>query len=79
MRVFNCAVCNTKAIDNSAGQNKKYCCQACANKARYGKRYNTEETECKFNSGVTCAEQQHCHCCGWNPAVEKKRKAELYK
>lgn len=76
MREFICAVCGTKAIDNSAGQTKKYCCQACANKARYGKRYNTEETECKFNSGVSCVQQQ-CDCCGWNPKVEKERKAGL--
>ena len=31
--------------------------------------------ECKFNLGVIC-DSEKCEKCGWNPEVDKKRKAE---
>ena len=73
MREFTCVICGAKGIDRSATQRKKYCSTECANKARYCKRGNEAETICKFNDGVQCVDQQ-CERCGWNPAVEQRRK-----
>ena len=33
--------------------------------------------ECKYRLGVDCEEQFFCKDCGWNPAVERKRKIRL--
>lgn len=34
---------------------------------------------CKYNKGIECAAQTECQGCGWNPEVEKERKASLRK
>ena len=72
MREFICAVCGTKAIDNSTTQNKKFCSKSCQWKYHEHKRDKCVETECKYNSGVLCGNPQ-CENCGWNPVVEKAR------
>ncbi len=77
MRVFACVVCGKRDTDRSGLQNKKYCSEECAKKAQYGKRVRVE-MDCKFNRGVGCV-VQNCENCGWNPKVEKIRKARLEK
>lgn len=32
---------------------------------------------CEFNRYVDCEYHTHCDTCGWNPAVEEKRKKEI--
>lgn len=35
---------------------------------------------CKFNpSGIVCIDKSKCDKCGWNPAVERQRKADIRK
>ncbi len=75
MREYMCVICGEKGIDKSAEGNRKYCSKECANMARYHKRRGIVENECKYNSGVTCANEK-CDKCGWNPAVEELRKAK---
>ena len=75
MRVITCVVCGKKDIDRSMAQNKKYCSEACFQKARYSKGV---DMDCKFNKGVGCL-VQNCESCGWNPKVEKIRKARIEK
>ena len=37
-----------------------------------------KHTGCVYRpAGVVCTLQTKCHRCGWNPEVEKKRKAEI--
>lgn len=74
MRVFNCVVCGTEAIDKSRTQSKKFCCENCA-QAYFRKAHGAAEDtrqRCRFNDGVVC-DKHKCRNCGWNPEVAKKR------
>lgn len=33
--------------------------------------------DCKYNKRINCVSGSDCTKCGWNPAVESKRKAHL--
>lgn len=35
------------------------------------------QAACVFNEGVTCSSHDKCTSCGWCPAVQEKRKAQL--
>lgn len=37
-----------------------------------------KENTCIFNDGVDCNEYPYCAMCGWNPEVEKERKASCH-
>lgn len=38
-----------------------------------------ETGNCKYKLYIECFDQKNCKKCGWNPEVEKKRKAKLKK
>lgn len=75
-REFVCIECGKKGIDTSPKQDKKFCGNVCHNAFHAKRRKKTVTTECLYNIGVDCANQQ-CERCGWNPEVEKIRKAKL--
>ena len=77
VREFTCVVCGKKGTDRSSTGCRKFCGTPCAVKYYYWE--NNREAKrglgpsCKYNEGVAC-EIHRCRNCGWNPAVEARRK-----
>ena len=78
-REFTCVVCGTKAIDRSPAQKRMYCSQQCNDlhfRRSHGVGVIIKTPSCIHNREIRC-EVHKCSTCGWNPAVEKKRKEAL--
>ena len=76
MRVFTCVVCGKLAVSmQNGGKGQKYCSKAC--KAAGHRALNGGGgrigLSCRYNEYVAC-DLPSCENCGWNPAVEKRRK-----
>ena len=73
-----CAFCNK--VFESRRDDHIFCSERCnAAHRRHRKKLCVdlpEERQCVFNQGVLC-EDNKCENCGWNPAVEKRRKEAL--
>lgn len=76
---FICEFCGRKAIDRSHHKLRRYCSKQCADthyRRLHGIGVNVSTTSCIFNKEVQCTVHK-CSTCGWNPAVEEKRKEAL--
>ena len=73
-----CAFCNK--VFESRRDNHIFCSDRCAAAHQRQRKKPIidlpKERQCVFNPGVLC-EDNKCQNCGWNPAVEEKRKEAL--
>ena len=78
-REFTCVVCGEKAIDMSRTRSKMVCSERCAylrHRKIHGLGKGIVTPSCIHNDEIRCL-QRKCGSCGWNPEVERKRKAAL--
>ena len=74
-----CVFCGAKIIDRSTNHTRKFCSEHCAqadHRRRHGVGVKTFSDSCNHNIHIQC-EERKCGNCGWNPAVEKRRKEAL--
>ena len=79
-REFTCVYCGRKAIDKSNSKTRIYCSERCAHthyRRKHGVGITVKTPSCIYNKEVQCMVQK-CGTCGWNPAVEKKRKERYH-
>lgn len=81
MRHAERVVCETCGVEFvTRRKDAKYCSHACANdKNRDGilfKKDRWDKFACPHNHAVFCSVRD-CDNCGWNPAVEKTRRAKI--
>lgn len=74
----NCVWCNTPFQQKANSQ--KYCSPQCAKQAHLDANAHLrpvpQRHKCPHNANLMC-ERRTCSRCGWNPEVEKRRRAKI--
>ena len=84
-----CPVCGKDYVTEK--KNQVCCCRKCSNKIKSRRIHNYDASlvwervpsdqslwQCPYRECVAC-KTRDCDKCGWNPVVEKRRKAALLK
>ena len=70
---FVCKQCK-EVFEGRQGEEKRmFCSSYCYNKFKKDSQRNS----CPHNQAVECDDRYYCFKCGWNPAVEQRRKELL--
>ena len=67
---FICKHCHEKFEGNKGETNRIFCSAQCFKEF---KKFEAKQS-CPHNLGVICSDHYSCFKCGWNPAVEQRRK-----